>query len=216
MSIIDHVFVINLKHRTDRRETVEAELVKAGIDEYEIFEAVCPSEKDVPTMFLPRLPANQRCGAWGCLMSHRRIIEISKEREYERVLVFEDDVAFSKDLSIASDAMDQLDPIGWDVLFLSGNHQGQVCQKVTLNTVRVRKTFTTHSYVINKSIFDVILHGLTGWNQQVDVYFASLQHKHKFYCVIPHITYQLPGYSDIVHCNVDYRKRELIEPKIKQ
>jgi GR25 family glycosyltransferase involved in LPS biosynthesis len=75
-------FVINLKRRPDRLEHIKKEMEYIGWD-YEIFEAV------------------DKGSHLGCALSHLEIIKIAKQREYESVMVIEDDctiMPYAKDL----------------------------------------------------------------------------------------------------------------------
>ena len=40
MDDIDHVFIINLKHRTDRKEKMIKEMEKIGLKDYKFFDAI--------------------------------------------------------------------------------------------------------------------------------------------------------------------------------
>ena len=104
---IDKVFIINLKERTDRREAIEKELMRVDIKNYEFFDAIRPTTddlnnwnslfiKDIPTWFkrLNKDESKYRLGALGCLLSHYKIMQISKERGYKNVMILEDDTKF--------------------------------------------------------------------------------------------------------------------------
>jgi GR25 family glycosyltransferase involved in LPS biosynthesis len=65
-------FVVNLETRPDRLEDIKFELDYIGWD-YEVFSAV------------------NRNSYMGCTLSHLGIINIAKERGYNRVMVIEDD-----------------------------------------------------------------------------------------------------------------------------
>ena len=67
MTPIDHTWYINLEHRTDRKDQIEAELNKMGIVA-ERFPAIYDS-----------------FGALGCSMSHLAVWQTSKQREYKRI-----------------------------------------------------------------------------------------------------------------------------------
>lgn len=112
---IDKVFIINLKHRVDRKEKVIKELNRAGIKNYEFFDGIQPKTQEEldnwNTNFLkekakwmraPFLEAHNlkkkdyyfkyKLGALGCLLSHFEIIKISLERKYNKILILEDDI----------------------------------------------------------------------------------------------------------------------------
>ena len=106
---IDKVFIINLEHRTDRRDKIKSELVRAGIDNYEFFKAIRPEISMINKWnpkFLDPIPEwfkrsggkdenKYRIGSLGCMLSHYEIIKHCLKNEYENVLIFEDDTEFS-------------------------------------------------------------------------------------------------------------------------
>ena len=97
MDKIDQVFIINLEHRTDRKEKILKELAKVRITEYEFFPAIRPTEEDVKAWnprFLDPMPgwfqgdvAKYKIGSLGCLLSHRAIMKLCLDRNYQNVLV---------------------------------------------------------------------------------------------------------------------------------
>ena len=76
---ISKVIYINLNKRTDRKEKIEKELNDFGLD-YERFEAI---ETPIPGF-----------GTVGCGLSHLAVLKLAKERNYENVLILEDDFTF--------------------------------------------------------------------------------------------------------------------------
>lgn len=68
-------FVINLKRREDRLKRITSELKYMGWD-YELFEGI-----------------DAGCHV-GCTLSHLEIINVAKQRNYESVMVIEDDCSF--------------------------------------------------------------------------------------------------------------------------
>ena len=73
---IKHAFYINLDHRTDRKEHVEKELGKLGI-QAERFNAI-----------------KMQNGAVGCSMSHLKILQDARTKKLDHVLIMEDDISF--------------------------------------------------------------------------------------------------------------------------
>jgi len=107
---INKVFIINLKHRTDRKAHMIKELERIGIRDYEFFEAIKPgSIADLNRWnpnFLKIRPdwlkgetdeyyLKYRLGALGCLMSHAAIMQLAIQRGYNQILILEDDVIFN-------------------------------------------------------------------------------------------------------------------------
>jgi glycosyl transferase family 25 len=103
-------YVINLERSTDRRQHVEAELAKAGLD-YEIVRAVDGRQLDVsgPQVTRPGDPG-QRCsplwvetwslpGVAACSLSHLLVCERILASGADEALVLEDDVTLAPDLA---------------------------------------------------------------------------------------------------------------------
>ena len=74
---IEHIFYINLEHRTDRRAEIESELDAYGL-KYERFNAFYTP----PDGFI------------GCAQSHLAVLKLARERGYKNILIVEDDFKF--------------------------------------------------------------------------------------------------------------------------
>lgn len=222
--IIDKVFVINLAHRVDRKNKIISELEKVGITNYEIFKAIKPTEDMIEKWnpnFLNPIPewfkktggdeTKYKIGSLGCMLSHYQIIKLSFERNYNNVLILEDDTEFQLQKGITFDILldllkKQLDNLDFGLLYLAGNHRGSQIKKHSNNIIKVKGTLTTGSYVINKSVMKYILDNIIGFVREIDVYYSMIiQSKFPCYCIYPHVTFQGEGYSDIVQKNVSYK-----------
>ena len=208
------VYVINLKHRTDRRQQVIKELEKAGIEDYEIFEAIKPTIEEVNAWHKTychyvkqHVPIERfdryQIGQLGCLLSHRTIIEKCVRDELDEVLILEDDVEFLRDM----ETMNQLEG-DYGMLYLSGSHLENPT-KHTENIWNITRTYTTNSYIIrNKAMKDFLTY-IDGYAKEVDVFFTEyIQKMHRCYVTIPHITRQRDGFSDIQCKEVSYEMKE--------
>ena len=74
--MIPHIIYINLNRRTDRKEQIEQELNSFGLS-YERFEAI-----------------EDNYGAVGCGLSHIEVLKIARDRNYENIIILEDDFTF--------------------------------------------------------------------------------------------------------------------------
>ena len=81
---VPKIFVINLKHRTDRLQSITAELTRMGL--LDLMEVVVGS----------LCPAHNT-GTAGISLSHRRCVELAKQRQYPRIMILEDDCKFLVD-----------------------------------------------------------------------------------------------------------------------
>lgn len=213
---IDHTFVINLKHRKDRKKNMIKQLKKVDLQTYEFFDAIRPTTLDLEAWnpyFLNPIPdwfkltggneLKYKIGCLGCLLSHMEVIKLSIERNYERVLILEDDTEFQLETSLSSYLKD-VTPRAFGLFYLAGNHRGSKIEKVD-DVLKVEGTYTTGSYIIDKSVMSYIVQHIQGFTREIDVFYANvIQKKSPCYCVYPHITKQAEGYSDIVQKEVCY------------
>ena len=90
--MFDHIYVINLKHRTDKMEYFDNNAKKIGL-KYTRFEA--QNHDDVKAMYPDAEGKDAKAlGKMGCMMSHREITRMALENGWDRVLIFEDDIKF--------------------------------------------------------------------------------------------------------------------------
>ncbi|XP_076436373.1 procollagen galactosyltransferase 2-like [Babylonia areolata] len=127
----DQVYMINLERRPDRRERMINAFDILGIDA-KLVSAV--DGKKLTTAYLDSIPIHQlpgfadpysgramTMGEIGCFLSHYYIWEEMIQKDYERVLLFEDDIRFEpyfrKKLGYLMSDLDRLFP-DWDLVYL--------------------------------------------------------------------------------------------------
>jgi GR25 family glycosyltransferase involved in LPS biosynthesis len=111
--MFDNIYVINLKESTDRREHIENEFKRVGIDKYEIFEATPHYSEEVKKItqsdLVKKFPGCFRCGLNRCdcgnnfltpfqignWCSFLRLFQDIIDKNYNFVLICEDDIKFS-------------------------------------------------------------------------------------------------------------------------
>ena len=218
---IDKTFVINLKHREDRRENVVNELKKAKLDNYEIFEAVQPKTIEEINNWNPNFVSEKpdwlrsdflkfRLGSLGCLLSHVEIMKISLERGYEQILILEDDAEFRlgeyKSFNeLLTSFESQLSGINFDMFYFGGTHEQDKLWRSSENIFKTKGTGTTGAYVINSRGMKLILRLIKGYSDAIDVFYKkSAQQILKCYTIMPALIIQKDSYSDIVQTNVKY------------
>jgi len=111
----DQLYVINLRERTDRRQQVEQQLRRIGLDfshpKVTLFDACQPAASDgFPTP-----------GAHGCFLSHLSVLRKARENGYKDIIVAEDDLEFGDIDQGAIDLLHRLDERPWH-LFYPGYH----------------------------------------------------------------------------------------------
>lgn len=180
-------FVINLPSRTDRRESVIAQLKKVPYIDCTIVDAE-----------LDAIP-------WkGCFKSHQKYIAQAKLYNYEYILMMEDDVEFV-DVSTnhVLDSLEYLNFKEWHMLYLGANIVAPVT-RVTDYLVQLHGAHTTHAYIVHKNFYDVILN--LEIDRPIDVYYEKLMSQYKMFMCDPMVAYQTPSHSDIEGGFRDYRR----------
>jgi glycosyl transferase family 25 len=196
---IDKIIYINLNKRTDRREQIEKELNDFGLT-YERFEAI----------------ETKGFGILGCGLSHLGVLKLAKERNYENILIFEDDFTFlvSKEefYTKINDFFNL--KMDYDVCFLSYN----LIRQQTLENNVVNKILDCQSasgYIVHKNYYDKLIklyeyamplleETKQHWIYANDQVWKQLQEKDNWYYFITRIGRQVDGYSDNAMCYTTY------------
>ena len=205
----DQVYLINLKRRPDKLKVCQQLFAKLNI-KYKIFEAIdfcdgIPDDypiKPLEGSFL----GNHAPGAWGCYQSHLGIIKDAKKHNYDKILIFEDDVAADDNfVSLFSKKVKDL-PKDWKLFYLGASgHKGVPKKIVSDNISQTFESFTTGSYGIHSSIYDTILESEKVADKTIDLFLVRcIQSIHPCFVVTPTIMWQAPGFSDIQQAHRNY------------
>jgi GR25 family glycosyltransferase involved in LPS biosynthesis len=180
------IFVINLEERKDRWSQV-----------LELFGKYFRIE---------RVDAEKHNEGWkGCFLSHKKCLQIAKERNLKNIIVMEDDCIpfltsvnkFAHKLRMIKEILDQQSD--WDIVLggvFSNNDIGvnEIIRfkKQHLIFLRILKGFCTHLMFYNRRCYDFFLnHPLT---RPID---HVWQGKLKAYVPLPFLANQRPSYSNI-------------------
>ena len=192
MDKIDKIFYINLDHRTDRNESMINELTRLDIlDKAERINAI--KNKNVKI---------------GCTKSHIYCLEEAIRRNYNNILILEDDMRWSVDKEQLNMKVNNFfnNIKEWDVVFFCGciNHATFVCDGVA----RAKQVYTSTSYMVNKNymktlkdnFYDCMDDSPDKMNQPDkfahDLYWFPLQKKDNWYIITPQMGYQYANISN--------------------
>ncbi|MDN3505392.1 MAG: glycosyltransferase family 25 protein [Rhabdochlamydiaceae bacterium] len=142
INFFDAILYINLDHRNDRKERILNQLLLAGAHKSKIFRIDAQLD-----------PLN---GHRGCGLSHVKAINFAIKKQFETVLILEDDFIFTHTKESIDSYIDSfITHMGemWDVFLLSSNVIDY--EKTSHpNIKRVLCAQTTHSYALNNHYFD--------------------------------------------------------------
>ena len=193
---IDHIFYINLDHRTDRRFQIEAEL--EGLD--------------IPVERFPAI--SHKWGAIGCSKSHLAVALEAKARGYKSFCVFEDDfqLIVSKEEFKQTIAEFIKSVPSYDVLML--NVTKPIVEEFKENVVKVLRGQSMAGYCVHEKFLDThitllerggYMYENTGDDQFCcDVYWHRVMPDSEFYTFKKLLGIQRPSYSDITKNFEDY------------
>jgi len=185
------VMYINLDSRTDRKEHVEKELKKIEVNQPERFKAIKLDN-----------------GALGCSMSHLKCLEIAKQKDYDYVLICEDDIEFLNPQLFLTQINKFLDSdINWDVVLIAGNNMLPY-KPINDMCIQIYNCQTTTGYIVRKNYYDKLIQNYKegiknlmknpGNNEyRIDKYWFKLQRMDNWYMIIPLSIVQREDYSDI-------------------
>jgi len=210
----DHIYLINLDSRPDRLKKTHSALSHFNID-YERFSAIHAPFETIPLKTCLEFEQNDPkyiSGAYGCKLSHLGIIADAKEKQYDNILILEDDfILRSNYREIATSAFNQLSEYGlsWDMFYFGGLYQWGGFYKngsrwfqeyVGKNVLKLKGAMTTLAYGLSSSLFDFILKRAVNEYCEIDIFYYKMhQQKTKFsyFGLIPPIFESSNSDSDI-------------------
>jgi GR25 family glycosyltransferase involved in LPS biosynthesis len=163
MKIIDFVdkgYYINLDYKTERNSKTIKELEDSNLINFvERVSAVAAFNETVKCDYGSD---NWKKCVDGCTQSHLKIIREAKEKNYERILVFEDDIYFYnvgyiKSMDIIECAIDEVKDKNWEILYLGGSLLDQYVTQAGRHLIKVDGMNTSHAFILNNNAFDIIL-----------------------------------------------------------
>jgi len=188
---ISKVIYINLHKRIDRKKDIEKELNDFELD-YERFEAI-----ETPDF-----------GLVGCGLSHLNVLKLAKDRNYENVLIMEDDFTFVISKEEFEKQLNEFFSLNipYDVCFLS--YYVLQHHETSFNVInKVVEAQTASGYIVHNSYYDKLINlyewaipmleqTRMHWVYGNDQIWKQLQKEDNWYYFKTRIGKQKHGYSD--------------------
>ena len=209
-SYFDKIYCLNLDRRVDRWEIVYRMFKKNNIN-VERFSAI-DGEKISDLEFSDTGLDEDQCSNKGlienknslaCLLSHLEIIKEAKLNNYKRILIFEDDILFSKDFKNEIKKIEELD---WKLLYLGASQFNWSGIDTSKKYYSCNKTLGTFAYAIDSSIYDKLINLFKKKEKSVDNLLSDIQKKHKNDC---YVVYPNIVISDVCNSDIRSSKNEL-------
>ena len=209
---LENIFYINLEGRVDRKIQIEKELINMGLTGVRfpgvIYEPTQPDQFNNLNIYSPNLI--------GCQIAHLELLKMAKDKNFDNIIVFEDDFEFTVDKTSFYEQIDKFNNlnINFDVLFLSYN----VMESEPFNDLISygRSVQTASGYIVNSKFYNQLISNLEeclnlhietqqSWMYCNDQYWKSLQKTNQWFYFNKRIGKQRGSYSDILSEYVDYR-----------
>jgi len=187
----DRVVVMNLARRPDRLERFRDSIVDWPFKKPQVFEAVDGLAIGAPAGW------DKGPGAWGCLLSHLRIVSQAITDGVLSLLVLEDDAFPVENFgSLASEFLHKV-PQDWDCLMLGAHHLAKP-KPLAPGVVRCVLSNRAHAYAVRGRFKNVLKQSWEGTvNDHCDIVLASLMSYFNVYAPDPPLMGQDGGKSDI-------------------
>ena len=195
-----NVIVISLKRAPLRRKNIKKELERVGVSDYILYDAFDGADITNQSLKLTIKPGYKDVfrpinnGEIGCILSHVGAIKLAQILKYEDVLILEDDSVLCDDFVSRYKYMKKLLPKDWEHVYL-GAYIPEF-SKVNFNLTGIYKTdlrvLTTHSYLLNSSVYDKVIKRLMSFEATADLLYNKmiLDKKLISYIFYPLFTYQ--------------------------
>lgn len=198
MEHIAAVFYINLDRRQDRRQQMESQL-------------------QIYQIKAERFPAiSDKIGYVGCMKSHLEVYRLAEQRNYENVLILEDDFDFlvspTELQSLLTDFFNL--KLEYDIIMLGYNLKSY--KEFNPLLYKVLEAQTASAYIIHKRFYKTLIELYKKTLPQLEEYklfhlhandqvWKPLQPNSAWYAFQRRIGHQRKSYSDLIDEVVDYK-----------
>ena len=192
-NFVDRVYVINLKRRPDRLKTFLERLETYGwpFKEPIVYPAIEGDVVGVPEEY------QSGGGAYGCRMSHLRILQDCLMEGVGTVMILEDDAEIAEGFSERVEEFLRKVPDDWQGIMLGGQHHAPPKETGIPGVVRVQYAQRTHAYIARREYMRALQRRWGNCTVHIDWAMKDWQHQHIVYAPDPWLIGQAGGRSDI-------------------
>lgn len=150
----ERIAVISLPEREERRIRLQKNLLETKLaqpGELHWVEAIDGRRENIPAWW------KSGAGAWGCRLTHLRVLRQAQEQNLESVLILEDDVVFHpRSHDWLSALMPHL-PEDWGQLYLGGEYSESPLETQSPLILQSQGIVRTHAYAVHHTLYDQLI-----------------------------------------------------------
>src|SRR6185369_3581423 len=181
---------INLDRRPERWERMQKEFARHDIKGVQRFAAIDGETIEKPAHW------THTAGAYGCLLSHVRVVSEARDSGAPNVLIFEDDAVLDPEFEDKFSRYIKDVPGDWDMLYFGALHKDEPV-KISEHVGRITKANSTFAYALKRSVFDEFIALNARAEHVLDVNSYALQQRFNCYCFVPNLAWVETEYSDV-------------------
>jgi GR25 family glycosyltransferase involved in LPS biosynthesis len=136
-------------------------------------------------------------GQWGCLQSHVNILKDALEKNYETILILEDDVRLSKGFDNQIERITQIQQMNpdWNIIYTGASQHNWIDIEFQKDFYYAKGTTGTFSYIVRKSFYQIFIDEFEKRLKPVDNYLVDMQAKYYKSMIVL--------FPNIMICNVE-------------
>jgi GR25 family glycosyltransferase involved in LPS biosynthesis len=166
-TFFDKIFYINMDNDVERNKNIISQFDKFDIKNYERISGVkfteIPDKMYWRNFNLNALNEKYILGSMGCRASHKKIMDISLERNYQKILILEDDIIFTEDPNIILEKnRNILDD--WNMLYFGGTVEEHFNGQIV----------GAYAYGLNRKLIEETYYMLPTSGMEVDNFYAKI------------------------------------------
>jgi glycosyl transferase, family 25 len=169
--MLDKTYIINLKERIDRKKSMENKLLKNNIDNYTFIEAIKPNINDVHNWNknfcnIRKNLEKYRIGSLGCMLSHIKIYKDAIEKNYDYILILEDDALFTENFNLNNiiTNIEKYKDDNFGIFYLGCTNYKKPIH-LEKNIYKCVYSNTTHAYIISRKCINFILQKISNYDR---------------------------------------------------
>ena len=190
-------FYLNLERRVDRKIKMEEQLKKTSHN-ITRFNAVDGNQLTTLNGFKGTI-RNSEKKQYATFLSHLNMIKIAKDKKWNNLLIFEDDVTLCNDFDKRLDFLIKKLPNDWKIVYLGFTETDITkLQKVSDYIYKVNEVYGCFGMLINNNFYETLINILEKKNTVIDYVIKNyVQTIYNCYTFMPFLLYVNDDYSDL-------------------